>query len=47
MGFKPGSDMIGLDFGKNILAAAMRTENETDAGKTLGALGKFSDRRWE
>lgn len=46
-GFKPGSAMVGLNFGKNILAAAMKMENETDAVKTLGTLGKFSERRCE
>ena len=36
MGFKPGSHMIGLTFGKNILAKTMRMENDTGAGGHLG-----------
>ena len=36
MGVKPESDMIGLNFVKNILASAIRMENETGGRKILG-----------
>ena len=37
MGCQLGSDMVGLNLGRNILAAAMRMENETGGRRTLGS----------
>lgn len=41
MGFKPGSDTIGMKLGKNILTEAIRMENEPGGRR---ALGKASER---
>lgn len=38
IGFQPGRDMVGLNLGRNILAAAVRMENEMGAG--VGGVGR-------